>query len=342
MKVGRSWLINSRTAALAAVLLFTACKDKPAPAPSEPPLPTVPRGLAVLEHQIPIPDARPGRDTWDLEFTVDSLFYLLHGNEPIIRVFTHDGKPVRTITTSAAAPTLMGWKGDSLWVYDSANRRVSLFAADGKAGRSWKPFPESKAVNAFRFAAMLSDGSVLAYADSAPQTNSDVFMRSALVRVKNSTPVQIDTFARFEPGTSARVAVSARDSLIWLITETVPQPDRGIIGVIKLKPNGETVFAKEFAYNPIPSGRMLLRSVTDMFEAANGSVLMRREDVGTDLILWTVLSRFGTRIAELETPRGAGILVADGTFVYGITPDDQNRPAITRYKIERPDTIRKQ
>ena len=332
-----------RTAALAAVLLFVACDNEvPQPPTTEPSVPAVPRGLAVLEHQIPIDAAPAGNVAWDLEFTSDSLFFLLHGSEPIIRVFTHDGKPVRTIQTPAQTPSLLGWMGDSLWVFDNSKRQVSLFSKTGDRGRTWKPLPDSTTTSQrFDFVGLLGDGSALATTEPIT-ARPDSAVSSALVRIPQPRRTQVDTFARFTPGTSAHVMVSALDGMIWLVTESMPLPDSGVIGVIKLKPDGETVFSKAYTFTPVPSGRFLLPSVTGTFEAANGSILVRREDVGGDLVMWTVLNRAGDRVAELETPRNADILVADGTFVYGITQDDRARPAITRYKIERPDTIRKQ
>ena len=342
MIVSETLISRVRTAALAAVLLLAACgDDAPAPATTDRNAPTVPRGLAVLEHQIAIENAPPGNNAWDLEFTVDSLFYLLHGNEPIVRVFTHDGKPVRTIQTSAQSPSLLGWKGDSLWVFDKSTSRVALFSTTGARGRAWNPLPDStKSRQRFQFLGLLGDGSALAKAEPITE-RTDSAVSSALVRIRQSNVVQLDTFARFTPGTTARSMVSALDGMIWLVTESLPRPDSGIIGVIKLKPDGETVFSKAYSFQPLPSGPSFLPTVTGAFEAANGSILVRREDVNSDLVLWTVLNRAGDRVAELDTPRNADILVADGTFVYGITQDARARPAITRYKIERPDTIKK-
>jgi hypothetical protein len=339
--VGRTLMSFLRTAALAAVLL-TACADETPPPPTtEQSAAAVPHGLAVLEHQIPIENAAPGSNAWDLEFTIDSLFYLLHGNEPIVRVFTHDGKPVRTIQTSSQTPSLLGWKGDSLWVFDKSKNRIALFTNTGTRGRAWNPLPDStKARQRFQFVGLLDDGSALAKAEPITE-RTDSAVSSALVRIRQSDGVQLDTFARFTAGTTARAMVSSLDGMIWLVTESMPRPDSGVIGVIKLKPDGETVFSKAYSYQPLPSGQSFLSSVTGAFEAANGSILVRREDVSGDLVLWTVLNRAGDRVAELDTPRNADILVADGTFVYGITQDDRSRPAITRYKIERPDTIKK-
>jgi hypothetical protein len=339
---GRSRSYITRAAALAAVLLCAACRE-PAPEASEPSVTIVPRGLAVLEHQIPIENAPPGSDTWDLEFTIDSLFYLMHGNEPIVRVFTHDGKAVRTISTTAAAPAALGWKGDSLWVFDAAKSVVSLFASSGVPGRTWNPLPDlMRSRTRFTFIGLQRDGSALVHAQAVPEANADSAPGSALLRVSKSSGIQVDTFARFDPGMAAHIVVSALDDMIWLITEGKPRPDSGLLGVIKLKPTGETVFARQFAYKPIARAGGLLPSVNAVFEAANGSLLIRREAVGGPLALWTVLNRIGVRVAELETPSTADVKVADGTFVYGITRDTRARPAITRYKIERPDTVRRQ
>jgi hypothetical protein len=295
----------------------------------------VPWGTAVAEHRIPL-ETRGSSPVWDLEFTADSLFFLLHRGDPTVQVIAHDGKPLRAIQTGARQAAALGFKGDSLWVYDAGANRISLFTRDGKPIRTWTALPSTTTAN-LEFAGVLKDGTTLAY---ALKVAGQPLHGAALIRFGNLTPAKPDTLARFDPGTSARTAISYLDGLIWLITDGQPEPDKGVIGVIKLQPTGEAVMSKEFNYEPLPSGDSLLHSVTDIFEAANGSLLVRRENVDRDTLLWTVLSRIGVRVAELYTPRSALILVADGTYVYGIE-SERGKPALTRYRIERTDTLKK-
>ena len=366
-----------RAAALAAALLLGGCKEEQ---------PAVPHGEAIDDHRIELPDAGPvaAGEVWDLEFTVDSLFYLLHSTEPHIRVqHVRDTAP-RLIGGSdrLTQPAAFGfWRGDSIWVFDGANRQVSLFATrDGMYGRSWAPLPTA-GTGEFSFVGLLLDGSALAFQRAATSA-ADTLSTTALVRVSVAPPV-FDTLTVVQERGPLRIAgdanagglaqpfaapayalISALDGLIVVITDSVAASGESAIRVTKINLKGDTAFSTRLPYDAVRLRRSaadavidrlagstsdgdrvrqavrvpnFLPSVTGVMEAANGSILVRREDAGKPTVRWTVFNRSGQFVADLETPSAAHITVADGTFVFGVARDQQGT-AIVRYRIARSDS----
>lgn len=67
----------------------------------------------------------------------DGRLYSLHRGEGAVRVWDAEGRPAGTVGRQGEGPgefrfpTALGFFGDSLWVMDGANRRVSYFERDG-------------------------------------------------------------------------------------------------------------------------------------------------------------------------------------------------------------------
>lgn len=64
----------------------------------------------------------------------------------------------------------------------------------------------------------------------------------------------------------------------------------------------------------------------------DGSVWLRREDVGEDQIRWTVLERTGVPAMEVILPRDFDLLEASETAVLGVTRDSDDVPSIVRFR----------
>ena len=68
---------------------------------------------------------------------LDSNVYVLELQEVEVRVFDPSGTPLRSIGRSGqgpgefSRPQSIGFRGDTLWVHDSSQRRVSMFSRDG-------------------------------------------------------------------------------------------------------------------------------------------------------------------------------------------------------------------
>src|SRR5688500_11355901 len=80
-----------------------------------------------------------------IEVGKDGTIYSLHPNDQMVRRFSAAGDPLGTIGRRGGGPgefsnpLLIGWLGDTLWVYDGAIYRFSLFTPGGDFIRTVAP-----------------------------------------------------------------------------------------------------------------------------------------------------------------------------------------------------------
>lgn len=96
----------------------------------------------------------------------DQGVYVLDGQEAAVRVFDETGRPLRTVGRKGggpgefATPRRMGFLGDTLWVWDAGQSRVTLFEADGRP-LTTLPVPRAEGLRAGegqRFGVLASGG----------------------------------------------------------------------------------------------------------------------------------------------------------------------------------------
>ena len=73
----------------------------------------------------------------------NGIAYSVHENEQRVRMWDQRGKLIREIGRNGngpgefAGPVSAGWRGDTLWVFDSRQARISLFKPNGDFVRSF-------------------------------------------------------------------------------------------------------------------------------------------------------------------------------------------------------------
>jgi hypothetical protein len=170
----------------------------------------------------------------------DGMVYVLQPEESLVRVFDRAGKPVRTIGRRGEgpgeflAPAGMGWLGDTLWVRDAANHRISYFARDGRfirGGQYRVPAPTTEYMSTAP-RALLSGGRALVVfnwpADRPPART--------FVGLVDSGGAVVDTIAREGTNRSSLHTTTERSSG----GGAQPFSDAILVGVV---PGGRQVIA---------------------------------------------------------------------------------------------------
>jgi hypothetical protein len=67
----------------------------------------------------------------------------------------------------------------------------------------------------------------------------------------------------------------------------------------------------------------------------DGTLWLRREDLGTPLIDWIALSETGALLGEVRLPRAANIVAADEQSIWVVLENDLGVPRIVRYRLIR-------
>jgi hypothetical protein len=146
-------------------------------------------------------------------------------------------------------------------------------------------------------------------------------------------------------------------------------PRGGTFGVVLISPARDTVFARTFAYEPRPVPDAVVHQaavkirgprdrgpdvsaiesslrandlvprtqtpVTALSVGQDGSIWLRREELGGDSILWNVLDRTGELRGALRLPAGDSIVAARDDLVVAVYSDELDVPYLVTYRLER-------
>ena len=75
--------------------------------------------------------------------------------------------------------------------------------------------------------------------------------------------------------------------------------------------------------------------VTLLVPAQDGTLWLRREDMGGDSIRWDVVGREGTRVGRLRLPREHRVVAAAGNTMAAIERDEFGVEYVVRYELSR-------
>jgi hypothetical protein len=342
---------------LASLSATYACADGSA----EPSLDDLPRWTAERDGRIGSvddPSYAFGTVT-DLQVGADGTMYSLHAQEALIRRWTSDGTPAGTIGRSGegpgefTSPRSLGWRGDTLWVFDSRNYRVSFFAADGTFLNTLTPrvdigTREAAEIGDYpaRPSAPLGDGSILGV---TPGFSSDIvegrLTRIAYVRMSVEGDL-LDTLALIPTGPESVLGV-LRDGGGTFTTQpfgdqtlaSLTRDGRGLLvlerraaaeatpaefRLTRLSITGDTVFARGYAYEPLPIPRERVDSAVDAIAAnLQGFVGERR---GTTVAQWRGWVGEAIYAPAHQTPVSQLLPGSDGTIWVGMTPRSADSP----------------
>jgi hypothetical protein len=216
----------------------------------------------------------------------------LHRQEGIVLRWTPDGEPAGMIGRQGegpgefSSPSTMGWTGDSLWVHDLGNHRVSFFDGEGtflgnltprvdiSAGPAGEGYPP-------RPAALLGDGTIHAMTPAfSREVVQGTLTHIAHVRMDAEGGV-LDTLAlvpvgresvlgvlREDGGTfggqpfgDATMAVRVRsgEGLLILDRRALESQDPAF-RLTRIGLSGDTLFSRSYPYAPVPLPRDTVRA----------------------------------------------------------------------------------
>ncbi|MEX2282748.1 MAG: hypothetical protein WEE89_09725 [Gemmatimonadota bacterium] len=262
--------------------------------------------------------------TWMQGITLDrnNRIYSLHYEERVVRNFDAAGKVLKKFGRRGEGPgefrnpALMDWRGDTLWVYDSVQRRFHLFATDGRVLGTISVIPEGADARSPMPAsprALLNDGSILGQLSIGqivgPMQTGGSPDRSALVRMTRQGKI-LDTLAIY---TSRNMYLRVADpDRLW---STVFGNPYGVATLYAPAADGGSVFLVE---RPIATN------------SRQGSFTIRRIGVRGDTISVQRYSYVPQRVTTTQTDTALEPLITS------LSQPQGDRPArVTRAAAER-------
>lgn len=211
----------------------------------------------------------------------DGRVYVSQPQEGIVRVYDARGRFLRKIGRSGEGPgeferpSRLGWRGDTLWVGDSPQARISLFRQDGSYVRSIT-FTQTGPITGGRPnvpGSLLADGSVLGmwlppmYVLAGPNAVVEPLVRFS----PRGDPIGVlgrrqrrQEFVRVRSGTSSTyfaqpfsdsplTAVAPDGSGLVIVTRTAATSRiRASFSVRRVHYSGRTTFERAYPYAPRP------------------------------------------------------------------------------------------
>lgn len=166
-------------------------------------------------------------------------------------------------------------------------------------------------------------------------------------------------------------AVSPHEpAVVWIDRVAATDPAPATFRVTKRDFDGDTIFSRKFPYTPVPLEAALVDSLVEEYAAQftsgrmpvaasateaqgwvrdalyippfhppvstvvigmDGSLWLRREDVGGDTIPWLMLDSEGRATGLVELDRGLTVMTATRDRIWGSIQDDMDVPYIVRY-----------
>lgn len=346
-----------RSLALAAAVVFSACRDGGADGGGE--------ALPLWTHE---PEVRIGAvddpayafgSIDGLQVDGDGNLYTLHPQEQTIRRWTADGRPAGTIGRGGegpgefTTPSRLGWRGDSLWVFDSRNYRVSFFMPDGTFHGNLTPRVDLGAAGAAadggypaRPSSLLGDGSILAVTPGFSQdivegqltrlawvrmsVEGRVLDTLTLLPVGPATTLGVlqdggGTFTRQPFGDAPVAALTENGSALLLLERSAAstaEPAEFRLTLLNLE--GDTAYSRGYAYAPVPIPRERVDSaVQAISETLHGFI---GERTATTLPQWIGWVGEAMYAPPYHTPVERVLPGRDGTVWLSLHPPTPGEP----------------
>lgn len=393
-------------AALALAAVLVSCRG------NETPIDRPPALEASADLRIGSVDDPETSLTWfrELEVGPEGRIFTLHPREDRIRVHSPAGEPLDPIGRPGEGPGEfqnlrdMGFVADTLWVLDAGTYRFSFFSPAGELYRSVRvPIEMEEDLDSSppRPRGLLSDGTL----HGNPPSWSSLVATGKLERIPlvrmDSTGRVVDTLAvrplrnrdwmvrdpdRPRGPRSFRSQPFADADLVELspYAPEVVRVERGAAAsaevstfrVIRSTFAGDTLFARDYPYRPVPIASAYVDSLVRSFarsvagnevgggrptvEAAagwartslyrpefhppvselifgrDGTLWLRREDTGADSVAWDLLGEDGRVLGRARLPVGFQVMEADRRHLWGMETDELGVPKIVRYAISAP------
>ncbi len=327
----------------------------------------------------------------------DGFVYSLHPREATIRRWTADGVPAGTVGRQGEGPGeftqpgRMGFFGDSLWVMDYGLRRITYFDLEGTLLGSLSPpmNHEEPGGVTLRPSVPLRDGTLIARA-GAPTLliATGELTRNPVTRIDAEgnvlgtiwfqpfRPMDIlailgqDGFGGFfsvQPFQDAPLSANMEDGLLVVDRRSWTGDGPATITVTRLGLAGDTLFASDLPYTPVPltSERVdsVVRASTERFGrfpegdirdatyrpsylppvsgvvvGRDGTLWLRHFDPfestnGERLYEWWVLDVSGAPLVRALIPARMRILTVTSEMVWGVERDELDVDYIVAYRL---------
>jgi len=335
--------------------------------------------------------------------TVDreGLAYVAELQDSQIRVYDGSGRRVGTIGREGDGPGefrsigRMGLLGDTLWACDPTATRITLFTATGEmlgtipAPGRWVSFGGG-GMGLVQGVGLRRDGLVdysLTNFRLSRGGTLDSIVAPDLVGDREGHVVDTVGFMRLPVPTAKQITLAGQDlrvpaapddyalhqresaGLVTVARKAVQEDDEGTFAVTRLRPDGDTLYRRSYAYRPRPFTPALVDSlvarsipyavarthldtatvakalkdaldlppfqtpVSMVVVGVDGSVWLRREDDGGPTFRWIVLDPRGEPVGRFELPRSVTIRWARMGVFYGSALDDMGIPWLVRYRV---------
>lgn len=281
-----------------------------------------------------------------------------------IRLYSRTGTPIAVLGGRGEGPgefrlpRRIGWMGDTLWVYDSNLRRVSLMLTDGTvlrtintSGRAIVPFADEPRIRiGFSVESRLPDGTFLAWLtgglgqrNSVLQEGSEAYARVAegasssawrvtdiVARIPSNEWVEVRRDGGYKlvypPFPNNAVLGFAPDgSSMAVLTGVMTGADAGGVRVLWLTTEGDTLGQQLIRLSPAPIPDEVADRVRARFEA-------RAREAPTRAIAQAI--RRAGSVPEIYPPVVDAILGADGRVWF------RGRKPESGYRVVQPGTDR--
>jgi hypothetical protein len=327
-----------------------------------------------------------------------SEILVVEWREGSVRVFDASGRSVRRIGRSGSGPGefsqpgVMTWSGDTLVVSDPMLRRLQMFDASGTLVGTISPQPRalSGTVGPPAVAGRLADGTLLGNAFIASHLIQSGIVRDepvvrmredgtlldtlAVVAVTNrqlSLPLGSAMLMTQQPVSDAPIWLAAYDGTgIIVVDRAVVAGEPALYRVTRIGVEGDTLFSRSYAYQPVPFDATLVDGVVDrlaerlgagghhpiealraairehaylpsslppvtrVVAGRDGTLWIRREEM-SDMVVWDVLDESGDELGNVMVPRDVTVHQASRELVWAVEKDELGVNYIVRYRVLR-------
>lgn len=327
--------------------------------------------------------------------------YLAQPRDYQIRVYSKGGELLRLIGREGEGPGefrsigYLGWLADTLYVGDSQNQRISFFRRDGSFIRSirlaWsviddvftprtvsRVLPDGTVLVQPSFASrLLADGTITSRPLFRMDTTGTVLQTVAETSMRNSQlSIQRGTGGLYGAqlfSDAPLLALAPSGEYVMVLDRDAATQEHGeVMRLRKITVDGDTVFAHEIPYSPVPLPGEVVDSLLDaqaeglsrapMFESArearqalngavfipsfyppasrivvasNGEIWVRRENVSGSEIRWDVLSPVGDPVGKVILPASTRIHDSTNDWMWATERDELDVTYVVRYRILR-------
>jgi len=345
----------------------------------------------------------------ELEVGPDGTIYTGHRQDHEIRMHDPSGALIGSVGREGEGPGEfdgigpMGIVGDTLWVLDNGLYRISFFDLRGNLlGMRRVPIElggPGPGAEPPRPTGLLRDGTIVGASPAWSHLVAAGEITQQAIVGMDTTGAAGDTIATYslinsvweisnhaqgqayfgsyrnQPFTDTEIVqLSDYDMIGVRVDRSPPEADgAATFGVTIWRIDGDTVFSRRYAYEPIPLRTTIVDSIIDEFAegvansaflagratkeqaeewaraglyvptyhppvsalviARDGTLWLRGEELGEPTVRWRILSAEGDPMGVVELPAGFRMMYADGLQVWGSEAGELDVPQIVRYRV---------